>query len=371
MPLMLSKDAIRSMGFAEIDPACPITASFFYFSVAQVVGLTVDSSDLVHHVVPCEFGLPTIMHLGNSLDKIAAASEFFVHDEEAWQKEHKAEPPYLVIVIGPTEPYTARDGWWKEDGEFRLVTYGTFDTAKEALRTRAEKVVTRLHTTLTIHYSQQPHPIKLRSITSKITGRMADGKAIQDVRMQSLGYGSISSRISVAELSTLTYEAIQRLPFINFRIAEFVYNGEVEEDNVKRFLYYFVAIEIGTHRAFKGTDKSSTSILSSDIPAHIKHQGSQLLQKQYADLKALADRFVWCAIVAWSNVTDADVLEMMRLKKIRDDIAHGNVITVRSEDAEAARSLALLILRESASLAYEGASLPSQPPATKDGSPLS
>jgi hypothetical protein len=49
----------------------------------------------------------------------------------------------------------------------------------------------------------------------------------------------------------------------------------------------------------------------------------RFLTAQREKRTSLRDRFVWCALCAWTHLDDADVDAFAHLKKIRDDIAHG------------------------------------------------
>ena len=264
-----------------------------------------------------------------------------------WCKEHQAAPPFLICIIGPTTSYIAREGWRKDIDQDQITTYGTFDAPKAELKKAAARLTPKIYTALTLQFATLPHPVRIRPITTVAVGSTSAGQTVHDFRMHTSATLSVSTNISSADIDTRTGNAVQVIDSLEVRAAEFFFNGEVEQDELRRFLNYFISIEIITHRTFKRTNESSTTVLSQGLPPRISDQGSQGLQRQYANLKALADRFVWCAISAWSNISDDEVIEFKRLKKIRDGIAHGRIAAVAFEDVRAVRVLSLQVLQAS------------------------
>lgn len=110
----------------------------------------------------------------------------------------------------------------------------------------------------------------------------------------------------------------------NAKVSRFYALGVAEEDQLKRFLYFFLALEVETHAAYGRIDHSAelSKLLNGDI-AH-GHSATQFLQAQVGSLRNLYDRFIWCATCVWSQLNDTDIYQFKLLKGARDDIAHGS-----------------------------------------------
>ena len=345
--MTLTEHALQSMGFQEIDPEVPFTAHFYHISVAEVVGLTVDRGTIIRREVKHDFELPVTVLLGNSLNEMCRdeLDDDFISNEEEWCKEQGVNPPFLIIVVGPTEKHTATKGRWKEGEDSEVVTYETFESAKSTLRSVAERAAPRIYSSVTVQFYHLQNTLRIKPIKPTIAGKLDDGRIIHDIRVQMSGSVTVYTSINTSEIEQLLSDSIDRLPNLDTRATGFLYSAEVEKDRIRRFLNYFVSVEIATHRAFKSTDESSTEILSSALPSQIRAEGGALIERIYSEFRSLVDRFVWCSVVCWPNMTDHEIAELRRLKKIRDDIAHGKVGDVAQTDVEAMRSLALTVLR--------------------------
>jgi hypothetical protein len=67
-------------------------------------------------------------------------------------------------------------------------------------------------------------------------------------------------------------------------------------------------------------------------------------EDRFNDAKNLAQRFHWCAITAWPQIDDQDVVDFLDIKRSRDKLAHGEDILEPELPVEKARNLALKIL---------------------------
>lgn len=134
-------------------------------------------------------------------------------------------------------------------------------------------------------------------------------------------------------------------PRINIKAARFFVLGMAEDDDLKKFLYFFLALEVETHAAFGHIDhaRALQQLLdpaSTPLPAALA-----LLKRQADQIRNLFDRFVWNAACAWSGITEADVQQFKQLKTARDDIAHGKLTVPPGGYAHQAQQLARKVLR--------------------------
>lgn len=131
---------------------------------------------------------------------------------------------------------------------------------------------------------------------------------------------------------------------LNVKVSRFFNLALFEEDDLKRFLYFFLALEVQTHLAFRAVDHSVH--IGSLVPqaSVAGRSAAALLERHTENMKNLRDRFVWCALCSWTSVTDSDVTEFKRLKDIRDSIAHGSIDAPPSEAVRAIKALTIKVL---------------------------
>lgn len=131
---------------------------------------------------------------------------------------------------------------------------------------------------------------------------------------------------------------------LNVKVARFFKLALYEEDDLKRFLYFFLALVVQTHATFGALDHSC--LISSLIPpTTVAGQSAVgLLQRHTDNMRNLRDRFIWCALCAWTSIADSDVAEFKRLKDIRDAIAHGIIDAPLTEAVRAVEMLTIKVL---------------------------
>jgi hypothetical protein len=131
---------------------------------------------------------------------------------------------------------------------------------------------------------------------------------------------------------------------LNPRAARFFALGMEEADQLKRFLNFFLALEIETHAVFGRIDHraQAAQLLSGTSSPSSSTIG--LIGLQVESLKSLVDRFVWCASCVWTDLAEADIALFKDLKSARDEIAHGRASETPPGFARSAEILAQKIL---------------------------
>ncbi len=150
----------------------------------------------------------------------------------------------------------------------------------------------------------------------------------------------MSQPLAVTELESHLNCAAELSTRVNKRAATFFQLGRRDDDELKQFLYFFLSIEVETHRVFKKVDRRDHIRNVATYDARIGAAVESLLEHKPDNWRNLADRFVWCVASVWKHLSVADVGEFQRLKKIRDDIAHGNISEPPKVSAAAAEALA-------------------------------
>jgi hypothetical protein len=179
-----------------------------------------------------------------------------------------------------------------------------------------------------------------------VFGFTPTGSVVHDVRIEFNASGYVSRGKSKEALMDLATRAISLAADFNPKAAMFIQLALQEDDLLKRFLYFFLSIEVETHSAFSTIDHSAniSRIVNSD--GRVPISTFDLFKKQNANLKSLSDKFVWCALCVWVHLIDADIDEFNRLKKFRNDIAHGSISEPPPEAVIAIEKLAIKLHRK-------------------------
>jgi len=178
---------------------------------------------------------------------------------------------------------------------------------------------------LSYAFNASEHAVKFRFLSREVFGRTPRGRLVRDIRLDLHASGYGASAVASEELTSLLDRASKLADRVNPKVSRFFHLALAEEDALKKFLYFFLAIEIETHATFASIDHSA-KLRAMVLPESRLQQASQdFFNSQRERWIALKDRFVWCALCVWTNLTDDDIEQFKRLKKIRDDIAHGSI----------------------------------------------
>jgi len=95
-----------------------------------------------------------------------------------------------------------------------------------------------------------------------------------------------------------------------------------------------------SHATNKGIDHATDLSVLINAPDRVAVTTQDLFDGQRKRSGNLHDRFVWCVLCVWTHLCDADVEEFRRLKKFRDEIAHGSIATPPHSAVAGAKKLA-------------------------------
>lgn len=323
--MFLTDYALEKMGFEKLSDDECISGKFHAFHIYQVMGgiIDVEATDMLAANIG---GIPYQISVGSDINKICRklADDDLVNDLEAWQKEHECKPPYLVIHLGPTKKYHAAGCQVKKMGEI-LATYESFSDAKEELRNQGGIVLPRLLPALTSIFSTVKRPISFKKVYSGVFGKTSDGTTINDIRFVANIGLSVSSPIAVEELQSCIAQSSELASELDIKPAHFYHLALNEDDPMKKFLYFFLSIEIQTHTEFKSIDHDEELSALFTPPERAVISAKILFKIRNDYMKSLKDRFVWCVLCTWRDLTDLDVQSFLELRKVRDDIAHGSI----------------------------------------------
>lgn len=338
----LSTHALEAIGFKRLPAGDILEADFHSLYVFEARGFTPGNENvLVRQGVAADIEYK--IGIGSSINEVSKAlvgdDSDFTKDEADWIRQRKCAGPYLAIYIGPTKRHTIFEGFVKnEDGE--IISYDNFPIARAELRELGSKVLPLLEYSLACTLSSAELPVRLIPIETAVFGLTPEKVVVHDLRMTGHASLHVSQPIDIEKLGHDLDRAISLAADLNPRASQFFQLGLRDQDELKRFLYYFLAIEIETHRVFRRVPPET----------HLQHAGAldsrtatavgALLLAKGDNWRTLADRFVWCVVSVWTHLSNEDIKEFRRLKKIRDDIAHGNISRPAGRDVLAVEALA-------------------------------
>jgi hypothetical protein len=139
-------------------------------------------------------------------------------------------------------------------------------------------------------------------------------------------------------------KAISHTASISSRSGYLLGLGITERDVVKRFLFFFLAIETEIDRVFKSMPPSAfAKAFRSALDAPASDLVHEVVKgRNNNDLRI---KFLWCMMTVLPHLSCEDLSAFKELKKIRDGIAHGSFQSLPEQgDAEKAYRLATRIL---------------------------
>lgn len=336
----VSDHVIEAMGFEKAQGNMALTAKFHGLHVFHTNGIRVDEKTLIVQTYQLD-GDSIQIAVGNSVNGICRKmlSDSYVDNEDEWQKEKKCRPPYVVVHLGPTDSHTRNVRYFRHEGK-TFHTYDTFYDAKTEIRKLANKLLPSIVTSLSCSLFESGRPLPgLVQVDKTVFGITPSGETVLDMRLDLTATANTASGWNASSIRKALKHVSGILPKVDSKSASFFHLALIEEDALKKFLYFFLSIEIATHSSFGAIDHEQCVTQLSGKPAKSWMKDLSFLRevKKWSNLR---DRFLWCALFMWRHVSEEDVETFSRLKKARDDIAHGNIRKPNAADVGAAELLA-------------------------------
>lgn len=322
----ITNHGLEMMGFKLLPDGETISGVFGKLYVFMAEGLHLEDTALPPGKGTIN-GQDYLIGFGTGLNAICRSlvSDDFIEDEDKWIQNKKASGPFAIVYIGPTGTHVNTSPYFMEENGM-LTTHDSFKNARLEIKAMEQKVIPPLLAALEASFSAGEHPVRFRPLEEAFFGTSPTGKTIHDYIISVNATAYVARKLSQQEFKMTLNIALCLASDLNPRVASFMHLGFQEQDRLKKFLNLFLSIEIETHATFKKIDHSSflNSLIQAPSPS-IKETVDLLFSTQHKKLTTLKDHFIWCVICKWKHLTDADVTQFERLKKIRDDIAHGNI----------------------------------------------
>jgi len=346
MTVVLSASLIRAMGFRPLATGESLTASFASICVYEVRGITLPNG-ATQVTSGSIAGASYRVAVGAGLNEACTAlrNDNWVDSEDEWRKEKGCSGPFMLIELGPTQAYTIATGHVKTEEDGSVTTFDSFPEVRQDLAELEAVASPPILSALSCLLGAPDRQVELRRCDRAAPGYTDAGTVLHDIRINVSGTAYVSLGMSSSDLAKDLVAATSLAPRLNARAARFFALGLGEDDELKKFLYFFLALEVETHAVFKRIDHvHALKQLLASAP-QVQSATVALLQRQTDSLRSLLDRFVWCAACVWPGIDDTDVEQFKKLKEARDDIAHGSASEPPDGYARLAQQLARKILR--------------------------
>jgi hypothetical protein len=347
MAATFTKYALEAMGFKDTVQKGDISASFMSITAYEARGIVLPagfSAARRAKVAGAEYRVALSKSVNAACQSLIGDN--FADNEGEWRKEVKSQGPFALIAVGPTDFISCDAGRMMRESDGSITTYDSFLGLRETLKALEERVLPPVIATLTLAFNEPDQYVVLRKLVRASAGRTPDGTLVKDVRVDIHSHAYVSRAVSEQRTDEVLDASVSRAPKLNERAARSFALGTAETDNLKKFLFFFLSLEIETHAAFRRIShaKQFRAQLMRDETGLLRQSTFDLISRDIAQWTKLLDRFIWCANCCWSRVEESDIAVFKELKKARDDIAHGNTSEPPAGFARKAELLAHKVL---------------------------
>lgn len=343
-----SDDVKIAAGFRRILPGEKFSATFHRLEVYQIFGVTLVESP--SHVQDFNlWGHKFRLSIGSSINEICQKlhGDDVADDETSWAKEHEAAPPYLLVSFGPTQEYSIEEGFVRIDGD-EIHFWDCFPNARKMLRDESDRAMPVLLTSLSVKFASVQAQSRFVRRDIAFFGADSSGRNVKDFRITVSARGMVSQAYTGDVIDGLVQGALESLNDVHKKVSEFFSWAESEDDNIKKFILYFISLEILIHSEFQLKFGQRTAVALENMAS--SHTGNfpistrWLLRRKHRDWATLQERFIAGVMFSWTNLDDKDVEKFGQLKKMRDDFLHGSTSNLAEQHAGEVRAIVMKVL---------------------------
>ena len=344
--IQISPHVFEAIGFEQIPEGTEIKATFNLVRAYHIEGLILEESEANVIENMCHRDKDFVFGFGNDLNKLS--QHLFNEDlvDDNWIKENNATSPFLVIHISSNKFFSCKSGYWKKEtikDEEVISIYDSFPEAREILKRKESEIIPLVIASLLVSFSYQYEIIRFKPILHEIYGKTNLGETIYDIRLEMSGTLSTLKSMNHLLIKTAIQNSLDLYNHLDHKTSLFLYAALEEKDRLKKFLNLFFVLEIYTHKIFKEIDQSQITKVC-NIPVRIQVSGKKFFLDQLVGSKTLSQRFHWCILLVWQEINDQDIENFQSIKKIRDNIVHGEIVDEDKLPIDLAEKLCLKIL---------------------------
>jgi len=343
--MILTRYAIEAMGYTEYPPTDVIEVHFGICRAYSLRGIVFEQecegkqSEVLSVADLCNVAIAQSINKASKM----LVGDIFVEDEEKWLSDKKVNPPFLLIYFREASPRELRGGYRQEKDGY-ICTYDAFPEGKKEIREWEDEAIPGIVTSLTVNLSTLERQVDLVPIEHSIFGITSKGQKLFDLKVTGSASAYVSSPKSLEEINTSLEKSKELLPVLTKDMCRHFYAALNEPDTMKKFLGYFQFIERYTHSTYKSLSYSNDVQEAFNVPERVKEPATKFFKDIFADSKNLSQRFHWCSILVWKKIEESDVACFLDMKKIRDQLSHGEHIEETELPIDKAKTLALKLL---------------------------
>lgn len=333
----------EAIGYRTIVAKASIRAKFNVINLYKILGLQLDSPlcEARHERIS---GCSCVIAISNNAE---SAIQLLIGKD--WTDLSLQLPiltadqaPILGILV-QAEEYEQCDAGRKDASSIALLqTNKCFAGTIKDIRASADRVTPQIAAGIVAAVSDEQVHATVVEIGTIIYGRTDSGQLVTEhnpeLKFSASSVRRVESQKLISDLD-LSVDYIRRL---RPKTSRLFLNALVEADGLKRFLYFFFSMEVEINDRFKQID--SGQIIEDLLSKATTPSVLAIVQTLKCDARAkhnsLVEKLLWCSTSIWPHVDDATIENFRKLKKIRDDIAHGNISQIPEAAAAQAESLA-------------------------------
>lgn len=333
---------LEDMGYARLETPGDFSATFFVLHLYSVRGFMSPHDPMVFSSEIQQGVFATIGFGGqyNELSRLVTGDD--LTDDESQFPALASHSSLLMIQLGPSSAQDAVPGYYKKSDGKILFEEKMFERAIAEIKAISAQILPPIIRSISIQIAPS-HDLYFNEIRKITYGRTSRGEiAIRAPRAS-------ASMESIAGLSKESLEVALSLAISQLNPAESMESywfalGLKEVDCVKRFLFFYLAIEAAVNKAF---DVVWPRFLSGQLGRSIDAEDLCVLN-QLAKEKGrnnIVMKFHIARSVLPSNLPEAETEAFREIHRARVDLAHGKVKELPSQEtATAAFRLASRVL---------------------------
>jgi len=343
--MQVTTAGIKAMGFEEYSSEDELLVNFKLVRIYEVRGTIFTPVDGVDQTEAVTFGEHCSVVISLNINSVAQKlyGDDCFESEDEWKKERKVSSPFIVVFYEPPNDYTLKGGYRKIEDK-NILTYDAFPEAKEKLQKWENEELPSIITALTVKMSTPDRPTILKAADRFPFARTADGQTLFDTKLSGSMSGYASRNIELSQLNTALEQSSSLYSTLDEKTSRHIHMALGEQDTFKQFLYYFLFIERYTHSVYKKINYETDGSSLVNIPARLNIAASAFMKERQLEAKNLKQRFIWCSILKWNEISDQDIDDFREIKKIRDKISHGENVNISELPINKTKGLALKLL---------------------------
>lgn len=264
-----------------------------------------------------------------------------VEERQAARQKEFGSSPYLIVTgEGEVQSFNPTH---EKDAEDFIVCFDGAD--KDAIRARFHDKITALINSIV---SVAETVIGIRKVADPIVFFREDGKPVYSYTFTAGAPGVYVSRSlpddrvqAIGELYHLlttdtTLQRVQRLIRFSF---------ETGVDPLRSFLAAWTAFEIFVNKVFGNYEASFFDRLSEEGHLEVQRKYLGRIREVMKDKYRLADKFAAVSFQLSPASGDEDLKTVLQVKKVRDELSHGETVDEASLPVKAIRDMASKYLR--------------------------